>query len=369
MKKVSLFVVLMAAGALILTACGASPAQPSGGGAPAPSGGTAQPTAKPSGNVQPTQAAAAPAATEAGNSTVELNTVTEGLGTLNSYKTAFIMSFDGKDKDGKAQSSSLSFEEEYQKDPPARRTQYSGLGPNVSAANPADNSSEIILIGGKTYWTFGTTCSSSDSMDAPSSNPTFSPSDVMGSVRSSQLLGTENINGVSAKHYSLDVAPLVTLGAYANAKGEVWIADQGNFVVKYIFEATGQNALFGGSTGTEGTVKWNYEVTSINQPVNITAPTNCGGAAEDIPTMADASAKFAAGGSSGYTSASAFEDVVNFYKKEMPGKGWTAAEDEGFSNEGFATLIYTKDNRKVSITITFDQDKKTTSVMIIEEKT
>ena len=380
MKKVSLFVVLMVVGALVLTACGASPAQPSGGGAPAPSGGTAKPTVAPStkatavptaksGNdAQPTQTAAAPAATEAGNSAVELNNVTEGLGTLNSYKTAFTMSFEGKDKDGKPVASDLNFEEAYQKDPPAKSTKSSGLGASSAAANLADNTIETIEVGGKSYLILGTTCTASDSSEAPTATSNFSPSGMMGGVKSSQLVGTDNVNGVSAKHYVLDVASLVTLGAYSNAKGEAWIADQGNFVVKYTFEATGQNALFGGSTGTEGTIKWDYEVTSINQPVNITAPKNCGGAAEDIPTMADATDKFATSGMSTYKSASDLKTVVDFYKKGMQANGWKSTDENAVSTDAMASLTYTKDNRTVTILLTFDDSSKTTSVVITEQK-
>ena len=379
MKKVALFVVLMVVGALVLTACGASPAQPSGGGAPAPSGGTAKPTVAPSakatavptaksGNdTQPNQATEAPAATETSNSAVELNDVTEGLGTLNSYQTAFTMSFAGKDKDGKPVASDLNFEEAYQKDPPAKSTKYSGLGASSTVTN-ADNTMETIEVGGKSYLVMGATCTSSDSSEAPTAASNFSPSSVMGGVKSSQLVGTDNINGVAAKHYVLDTASLVTLGAYSNAKGEAWIADQGNFVVKYTFEATGQSALFGSSTGTEGTIKWDYEVTSINQPVNIAAPKNCGGAAEDIPTMADATDKFATAGMATYKSASALQTVVDFYKKGMPANGWKSNDESAVSTDAMASLTYTKDTRTATVLITFDDGSKTTSVVITEQK-
>jgi hypothetical protein len=375
MKKMSLFVVLMVIGALVLTACGASPAQPSGGGAPAPGVGTAQPTAKSNPNnaqptptaAAPTKTAAAPKSTDASSGNVELQDVTEGLASLDSYQSTFVMSFEGKDKDGKPVASNLAFEEAYQKNPPAKRTKYSGLGTSSTTANLADNTTEIIEVGGKSYFMLGTTCTSSDSSEAPTATSNFSPSGVMGGVKSSQLIGTENINGVSAKHYALDVASLVTLGAYANAKGEAWIADQGNFVVKYTFEATGQNALFGGSDGSEGTIKWNYEVTSINQPVNIVAPDKCGNAAEDIPMMADATDKFASGGMSTYTTASALKDVIDFYTKGMKDNGWSP-KDDSLVQDAFATMSFTKDNRTVSIMLNFDPDKKTTSVVITEQK-
>jgi hypothetical protein len=117
-------------------------------------------------------------------------------------------------------------------------------------------------------------------------------------------------------HYKLDVTGLETLG-YLNGSGDVWVADPGNYVVKYAFQATGTDKFFGGSADSEGTIKWVYEVTDVNQPIIIEAPADCGGAAEDIPMMADAQDQAAMGGMSTYSTPSKFEDVIAFYEEEM----------------------------------------------------
>ena len=77
-----------------------------------------------------------------------------------------------------------------------------------------------------------------------------------------------------------------------------------------------------------------YEVKQVNQPIDIQAPKDCSGAAEDIPMMADAADQSAFGGTTMYTSPSTFKDVVAFYEKEMKAKGWQAKEDGGMSAEG-----------------------------------
>ena len=101
-----------------------------------------------------------------------------------------------------------------------------------------------------------------------------------------------------------------------------------------------------------------YEVKHVNQPIDIQAPEDCGGAAEDIPMMADAADQSSFGGMSTYTTPSKFEDVVTFYEKEMKAKGWQAKEDGGMSAEGVSMKSYTKDGRTVQVMITADSQRQ-----------
>jgi hypothetical protein len=193
----------------------------------------------------------------------------------------------------------------------------------------------------------------------------FNPGSIIGGVRGGQRVGNETVNGIPAVHYKIDITGLEALG-YVNGNGDVWVAEPGDFVVKYTFEATGKDQFFGTSTG-EGTIKWVYEVTDVNQPIVIQPPEDCSGAAEDIPIMTDAQDQAAMGTMTTYTSPSKFEDVVAFYEKEMKAKGWEATDDSGMSTEGLSMKSYTKDGRTVQVMITSDSSGKT-SVMITEEK-
>ncbi len=147
----------------------------------------------------------------------------------------------------------------------------------------------------------------------------------------------------------------------------MWVADPGNYVVKYTFQATGSDKFFG-SSNSEGTIKWDYEVTEVNQPIMIQPPENCGGAAEDIPMMSDAQDQAAMGGMSTYSTPSKFAEVVAFYEKEMKARGWTETEGSGMSTEGMSMKSFTKDGRTVQVVITEDTSSGKTSVMITEEK-
>ena len=360
MKQAQSGVALLLVFALLLSACqqpsastatSAPPASPTKAGG-ASSGAT-------SGNENEASTSNENTAGSTGEAeSLELSNVSEGLSSLNSYKTTFTMSFQGT-KDGQPDTWTWTMEETYRKDPPAKHVVMSGSGSSTEAINGI----ETIEVEGKTYSKFGDICASSDSTGAPQANATFSPSDIIGDIRGSQFVGVENINGVPAKHYVVDMSSFLKIGDYTSAKGEAWVADPGNFVVKYVFEATGKDTFFGSGSNTEGTLHWDYEVNSVNQPVDITAPENCGGAPADIPVMSDAKDVSSFGEMTTYTSPSAFDDVVNFYKEAMTAGGWTEAEG-GMAMENFAMLNFTKEGRTASINITFDPAKNETTVLV-----
>jgi hypothetical protein len=370
MKKIIPVVIVIMIAAMVLAACGGG-AAPSGGAQTAPT----EPSSKPAESKPAAQATQPPAemppagkVEEPTSEPLVLSNVTAGLGELNSYKASFSMTFEGKE-DGQPKTSTLAFMEEFVKDPPAKRTVITGFGAMMGGAGNTDSSEggiESIEVGGKQYSKMGDICTQITAESGPQANTMLDPNSIIGGVRGAQRVGDETINGVPTAHYKLDVSGLETMG-YLNGNGDVWVAEPGNYVVKYTFQATGTDKWFGGSSNTEGTIKWDYEVSDINQPIDIQAPADCGGAAEDIPMMTDAQDQAAFGDMSTYSTPSSFEDVVAFYEKEMKANGWTEAEG-GMSAEGLSMKSYTKDGRTVQITITADSSGGKTSVMITESK-
>ncbi len=355
MKKMQYAVTLLLIGALALSAC-----QPP----PAPAGSDGEPVS--------TQTGGEPAATatsresgeseSGGEEPLQLSDVSAGLASLDSYRATFTMSFEGVDEGGQPQSSSFSSVEEFSRNPPAKRTSFTGSG--VDSAGE-EGGFELIEVDGKTYSIFGELCTSAEASEAPVADSAFTPSSVIGDITGSQFVGVENVNGVSTRHYIVDVSGLLALGAYTEAKAEAWVADPGGFVVKYAFEASGSDVYFGLGSGVKGSLRWDYEVTHINQSVHIAAPENCGGAPADIPLMPNAADTSSFGELTTYTSASALADVVAFYKAEMAANGWTEdASSGGFATDTFTTLTFNQSGRTASITLTFDPSSNTTTVLI-----
>ncbi len=375
-KLIPIFVVILIA-TLVLSACGS-------GVAPAPSGGAKtapteippkpveRPTEKPA--VQPTEEPAANTTNNATPEGLDISSISSGLGDLDSYKASFTVTFEGTDNNGKPTTGTLSRTEEFVKNPAAKRTVITGIGAILDGnggtpmPDQRSNSTELIEVGGKRYTSVSGFCSEVTSENSPQANTILDPNSIIGDVRGAQRIGNETVNEVPTIHYQLDVSALQTLG-YLNGYGDVWVADPGNYVVKYIFQATATantQSMFGSSLG-EGSLRLDYEVTGVNQPISIQPPENCG-ATEDIPMMADAQDPVVIGNVNAYSSPSQFEDVVAFYEKEMKAQDWTETEGTGMSTNTMSAKNYTKGGRNVQIVITADASSGKTTVMITEQK-
>jgi hypothetical protein len=360
MKKSHFAIVLLLILTMALAACAAS-APPSGGGAPAPSGSS---NTNANANAQPTAAPQPPpASNENGNSnassnqSLDITDVTQGLDTLNSYKSTFTVSYEGTEN-GQPKNSSFTFDEEFSKEPLAKHTTWSSTGTDAQASA---GGFEMWEVDGKSYMKTGDSCMTTGSSEPPTSSG-LSPSAVIGDIQGAQPVGTETVNGMQTVHYKVDLARYAALGI-SNASAEAWVSSDG-YVVKYTFQGTGKDLYFGTGGASEGTLRYDYELSNINQPLTITPPDNCGGAGADIPILPDATDQAAFADTTTYRSATAFSEAVDFYKTQMVAQGWTEDANAGMSAEGFATLSFKKDTRTASITITTDSSSGTTSVLI-----
>ena len=292
-----------------------------------------------------------------------MSNLTEGLASLNSYKSALILKFDGKDKQGQAVNATWETHEEFIREPRAQR-----IAITTSESDTQAGAFEMISIGDTNYMITqnqdGTnSCISMSSDTATQSQPGIFTPEMLGSISGAKYVNTESVNWITAKHYAWkEGGGLAGLG-FTAVQGEAWVAVDGNYVVKYLSQATGKGALLGRSNEEEGAISLEYNLTEVNGSFSIAPPDGCQTAASDIPVMPDAADKSSFGEMTSYTSASAFADVVQFYKTEMPNNGWQPS-GEPTEMEGVAMLDYIKDNRKAQVMITFDQEQQKVSVII-----
>jgi len=362
MKNVKMFMLVVTVLALAALACsiGGGGGQPSEGVATLiPGGGVGE------GGTPPTQETATSALPPA-EQDLTLSTLTEGLATLKSYKSAFTIKFVGKDQQGQPVNGSLETREEFTQEPKAQRIAFTSIG--LSPEQAAQSGTfEMVTIGDTSYLIMQDqdrkrSCISTSSEATQPQQGLFTP-EMLGGISGAKYVNTETVNGIKTKHYTWkEGGGLVGLG-FTSVKGDVWVAVDGNYVVKYMAEATGKGTLFFGSSGEEGTITIEYNLTEVNGSFKIESPAECEAVATDIPIMADAKDKATFSEMVSYTSASAFADVVQFYKKEMPNNGWQPS-GEPTEMEGLATLEFTKDNRKAQVMISYDQDKQIANVII-----
>ncbi|MBI3362635.1 MAG: hypothetical protein HY023_16155 [Chloroflexi bacterium] len=112
------------------------------------------------------------------------------------------------------------------------------------------------------------------------------------------------------------------------------------------------------------------EGTPIPLPELMTAiPALPGGTAEAPPDIPVVDQKENLVGSQflvSYQTSMAFDDVVKFYKDQMPAQGWQAGEAPQ-AVKGFAVLNYVKDKRTATVTVS-GAEGKTAVIIAIQEQ-
>lgn len=88
------------------------------------------------------------------------------------------------------------------------------------------------------------------------------------------LQGTETVAGIEAEHYTFTIEGLgAGSGAQVEANsGEVWVAKDGGYVLKYTVTAKMVDTA---GTGNQYSLMLTLEMKSVNQPVSIVMPDGC----------------------------------------------------------------------------------------------
>src|SRR6185295_18215256 len=142
----------------------------------------------------------------------------------------------------------------------------------------------------------------------------------------------------------------ISFGTFAAAQGDVWLAQDGGFLVKYVGTATGKNTALS-SKMADGTFTWEYNVQDANQLEAIELPKECESAkpADDIPAPPNATDKSGFGRMMTFKTSDTPADVAAFYKRELPAQGWKAGDGNAMGE--LQMLSFSKGSRKLSITI------------------
>jgi hypothetical protein len=198
--------------------------------------------------------------------------ISEGLASLNSYRTNFSITSTGPDPKN---SSTIVLETVLSKDNDAQVTHLTSTSIENGQPGEGDSESDIYRIGNDQCsgsgedWSYEIMAPNQvEMMDIVMSMFSFSPT-----TDNSVFIAQEPVNGISTNHFSFKVQGLgVKSGANVTInQGNYWLAVDGQYIVKYSLVAETvvdpQTNIFHMETV--------YEVTDINQPVTITFPQAC----------------------------------------------------------------------------------------------
>jgi hypothetical protein len=168
------------------------------------------------------------------------------------------------------------------------------------------------------------------------------------------------VNGVAAKGYTFDERALGQLGM-AKSTGELWIASEGGYIVKYLLSTKAGPDYFG--EGIDGTITWDYELTGANQPAAFMLPDDCPAGKIIAPRLPDAANLQDEPGFVSYITASSPAEAAAFYENELPALGWSAGEP--IVSETMAVQYFSKEDQQLALIITTGIDGTTVQLVTL----
>jgi len=342
---------------LLLAACGGAPKEPTA--VPSePESATSTTT-----QATPTRPPEPPTAPQPQTEEYDFGQASDLAG-LDSYRVRTTMQWESI-KDGNKEMGSWDVMEEFVRQPPAQRFVWTGTG--AGEVGTESGEWELIQIGKDSYMNTGSgwLAMTTGEEGIFGGNAFLSaPLGMVSANRGKLVERNAMVNGVSTDKYTFDESTLgasLGLGAIAKANGEVWISPQLNVVVKYVAHYEGKNLALGG--GGEGKMDVTFDLTDINQPIDIRAPEGVKSAMpEDIPVMDGATDVVAIEGIIAYQTTDSVEEATAFYQTQMPARGWTTQEG------GIPGMMpFTKGNRTAQVMIMEAEGKTSVTVMVSEE--
>jgi hypothetical protein len=265
-----------------------------------------------------------------------------GLSDLSGYTTTVMLTFDGT-RDGKAEKWTKTYTMLMTTEPAARQMTIEKSG------NLLDLDSIFMAeIGETAYEKRGeTACEAGTIQEEYSLADRFEPASFLGGVIGAEQAGAETINSIPATHYTFDQRALGAEGI-AESSGELWVADEGGYLVRYLLTTKAGEEYFG--PGIEGTVSVDYEMKDPNPSVEMDLPADCPPGLVDAPTMLDAANVQSFPGILSYDTKSSIADIVAFYQEQLLNSGWTLM-DQSAATDTVTILTFTQGDREMQITI------------------
>ncbi len=279
-----------------------------------------------------------------------------GLADLPGYQARLTLTFDGT-RDGQTQKWSKTYTMLATKDPQARQLTIERMD-GTSQPEPVFQAE----MDGLNYERRGEdACNATEIQEGNSLGERFEPASFLTGVIGAEEAGSETVNGVAANHYTFDQYALGEQDQ-TESTGEIWVASDGNYIVKYLLTRKGKADYFG--EGIEGALTLDYELADPTQPVTIQLPEDCPPGMVDAPLLQDAANVEKGPGILSYKTATLLKDAAAFYQEQIPGLGWKV-EGKPSITDTAALLDYKKGSQ--TMTIIISADEKATTVQILLE--
>jgi hypothetical protein len=285
---------------------------------------------------------------------------------IDSFSMSLVFQAEGVDSKGKPYTQTFSYTEDSIKSQKSNHIKVSGLG---SAAGVGLGDMDIYQVtAGVFMYSAPQNGENPSCLALGSGQSTFDPNSInpaglMKNITVDQLIARgEMVNGVLADHYTVKNADM-GWGEATSQSGDVWLAQDGGYAVKFTGQAQG---TFDIVTTFTGSITWNYDLTNVNQVNSIVLPPECTSQQNLLsdyvfpPNTTDLSQS---GNMTVFSSLDKPADVSAFLQKNLPDKGWTIDLVDASTGSDI-TILISKAGKKMQITITSDSSTGGCSVFI-----
>jgi hypothetical protein len=262
-----------------------------------------------------------------------------GMDRLQSYALSLSVSFSGT-QDGKIKEFTNTYSQELNRETDTQFT--------YSAITNAEGNQEKIIDGnaGEAYYSKlgDEKCLVSWGARAEGVKP-FLPTDLLPLIRDAHEAGSEEVNGVKAQRYDFDAA---SLGYPSSTKveGQVWLAADGGYVVKFSMRIKGEDEYFGKGTKGEQTIE--YKLDQVNALDGPDLPEGCQAVLTGFPAMPDAFDVQRLPQVLAYTSPSDIAQIQSFYEEQLQALGWTLSGSHPYPKDGSTQVFFHAEDAQIA---------------------
>ncbi len=220
----------------------------------------------------------------------------------------------------------------------------------------------LMALGGAYYRWNGTNPICHGSADPPVEDEVIEPAELLPPLGDASRVGIETVNQVSAVHYRFDQSALPHFKSAGDILGDVWVAENGGYVVRYRLTAAAPQKSSG--KGLEVSQNYQYELNS-DSPAP-TLPKGCAPVPVGLPVVDGAQNIKRAGGLLTFDTAAKPGAVIDFYEQKLPALGWKA-ETAGPAGEISLPVYYdfTQGGLRLTVNLAANEDQTTAVTLII----
>lgn len=283
---------------------------------------------------------------------------------LDSYRTRFTINADGSNPSGYSISQRIEMSEEMNRTQSLYHNKIHATG---SGEDSLAGDLDLYILGDQLYIYDPSTTEFpcimvSSGMETFDELEYLKPEDFFESVETGELLEQGvMVNGVLADHYRVSVTG-IDMVSTASESGEIWIAQDGGYIVRY--RGTAQGTFDTGEETGDGSVTWEYDLLDVNNVPVIDFPVECRdqqAAVEEVPIPENAQNKQSMAGIITFESPDGPEEVGEFYRNELPANGWRITEDSVIAS--LVMMTAEKDGQSLQIMITTGESTGSSAII------